>query len=156
MKKFKGHFSGPSVRSSHPSYQTRASRSPGLRPPRKGFGAGPRRNIEGAQSKIKKRKIPLKLRPVRVNFQNQKQKSHLPVVNLKFLTQTPNLTSNFEAIGAQSKIKKRKISSNQIISIASLRPVKGIPISLILKNPFFFIKQNPYFFGLKIILIFLI
>ena len=58
MNKFKGHFSGPSHPSnpSHPSHQTRASRSPGLRPPRKAYGAGPRRDIVGAWSKIKERK----------------------------------------------------------------------------------------------------
>ena len=32
----------------------------------------------------------------KVNFQTQKNKNHLPALILKFLTTTPNLTSNFE------------------------------------------------------------
>ena len=38
----------------------------------------------------------LKLGHVRVSFQTQKEKSHLPPLNLKILTHTPNWTSKFE------------------------------------------------------------
>ena len=55
MKIFKGYFCSPS-NPSNPSHKTRALRSSGLRPPRRAYGAGPRRDIVGAKSKIQKRK----------------------------------------------------------------------------------------------------
>ena len=70
-----------------------------LRARRKASGAGPRRDIVGALSKIK---TPYQnsnfMPPTRTENEllHKKYKSYLPAVNLKILTPTPNLTSNFE------------------------------------------------------------
>ena len=58
------------------------------------FGLDPGGTLLGAQSKIKPRtktQILCSPPPQKMNFQNQTQKSHLPAVNLKILTHTPNL-----------------------------------------------------------------
>ena len=110
MKKFKGHFwspSHPSVRPTRPSHQTQR-----FAPRRKGKYTGPRRDIVGIlvllhhflykpikisriHSKILNKMFIIKYLVKSLTYTHQK-KSHVPALILKFLTTTPNLTSNFE------------------------------------------------------------
>ena len=97
MKKFKRHFSGPSNPSnpSNPSHQTRR-----FAPRRKGFHWTP----EGHCGCLVENWF--KITPCKSEFLEQKTKSHLPAVIFKFLTMTPNLTSNFEICTRNSGFRR--------------------------------------------------
>ena len=96
MKKIKGHFSSPS-NPSNPSHQTRR-----FAPRRKGFHWTPEGHYGCLVDFLSTTpnsmifKITTGTCVLKTNFYTHKKKSHVPALILKFLTTTPNLTSNFE------------------------------------------------------------
>ena len=102
MKKFKGHFAAPPHPStpSHPS--NRSHRTRRYAPRRKSFHWTPEGHCGCLVDFLSTtpNSMIFKITPntcvLKTNFYNYKKKSHVTALILKFLTTTPNLTSNFE------------------------------------------------------------